>query len=554
MTAVQNNDGYDFGYDPVHYLAPNGGYAYNPDNRVMEYRQMVMGLHNVGLRVVQDVVFNHTYALGESTFSVLDEVVPNYYYRLNNNGQIDTASCCYDTASEHRMFEKLMIDTVVTNAIQYKVDGFRFDDMSLHFVANMQHIQHALQSLTLAANGVDGSKIYIYGEGFQNSETAALGVNATQENLYGVGIGTFNDRIRDGIRGGSSFDQTSEQTQGFATGLFTDPSYYTTTTVGESLSAQLSILNTEADWIRIGLAGNLRDWTFVDSAGQTVAASQVSYGGQPVGYAATPVEDVNYCSVHDNQTLFDAVQLKSAIPGTTPNGGDSIATRTRRQVLAMSFIALGQGVPFFFGGDDLLRSKDMDYNSYNSGDWFNKVDWAYQGDRPSQNITSQEADNWGIGLPLSNVNQSQWTIMQPLLANSALTPAPANISSSAAAFQMFLRIRGSSALFHMATLAEVQNNLHFLDTGSSRIPGVIVMKLDANGGSYGPYTHIIVVFNGTLNTVNFQHSQLQGLGLTLHPQQMLSSDPATASSSVNDGTGTVTVAGLTTAVFVSQQP
>lgn len=555
VTAVQNSDGYDFGYDPVHYIAPNGGYAFNPDNRVMEYREMVMGLHKAGLRVVQDVVFNHTYAVGESTpYSVLDEVVPNYYYRLNNTGQIDTASCCYDTASEHRMFEKLMIDTVVTNALHYKIDGFRFDDMSLHFVYNMQHIKQALESLTLANDGVDGSKIYIYGEGFQNSETAALGINATQENLYGYGIGTFNDRIRDGIRGGNSFDQTIEQVQGFATGLYTDPSFYTTTTSAQTLASQLSTLKTEADWIRIGLAGNLRDWTFVDSAGQTVKGSQVSYGGQPAGYTASPLEAVNYCSVHDNQTLFDAIQLKSAIPGTTPTGGDSMAARTRRQVLAMSIIALGQGTPFFFGGDDLLRSKDMDDNSYNSGDWFNKVDWVYQGDRPSQNVTSLENNNWGIGLPLENVNGGQWPIMEPLLANPALTPTPANISSAAAAFQMFLRIRGSSPLFHMATLNEVQQNLHFLNTGPNQIPGLIVMKLDANGGNYGTYSHIVVVFNGTLNTVNFQNAQLKGLGLSLHPQEAVSSDPASSSSTVNNATGVITVAGLTTAVFVSTQP
>ncbi len=553
VTAVQNSDGYDFGYDPVLYLAPNGGYAFDPDNRVMEYREMVMGLHNAGLRVVQDVVFNHTYMSGENTFSVLDEIVPNYYYRLNTQGNIDTASCCSDTASEHRMFEKLMIDTVVQNAIQYKIDGYRFDDMSLHFVYNMQHIQQALQSLTLAKDGVDGSKIYIYGEGFLNGETAALGVNATQENLYGYGIGTFNDRIRDGIRGGSSFSQSTEQVQGFATGLFTDSSLYTTTTVGQSLSDQKTNLNLEADWIRIGLAGNMRDFTFVNSQGQQVKGNQVLYYGQPVGYTASPVEAVNYCSVHDNQTLFDAIQLKSPIPGTTKSGGDSIAMRTRRQVLAMSLIALGQGVPFFYGTDDLLGSKDMDYNSYNSGDWFDKNYWAYQGDRPSQNIFNEEFDNWGIGLPLQNVNGSQWPIMQPLLANPALKPTPANISTSAAAFQTFMRIRNSSQLFHMATLQEVQNNLHFLNTGASQIPGLIVMKLDANGTNYGAYTHIVVVFNATIGTINFQNDQLKNLGLSLHPLQGVSSDPDTRASSINGTTGTATVNALTTAVFVSQQ-
>ena len=551
VEAVQQSDGYNFGYDPVHYFAPNGAFALNPDNRVMEYRQMVMALHNAGLRVVQDVVFNHTYAVGENTFSILDEIVPGYYYRLDANGNIETASCCYDTASEHRMFAKLMIDNVVQNAIQYKIDGYRFDDMSLHFVYNMQDTKQALRSLTLEKDGVDGSKIYIYGEGFLNSETAALGVNATQANLYGYGIGTFNDRIRDGIRGGNSFDNTIEQVQGFGTGLFTDPSYYTTSTLGESLASQQATLNSEADWIRLGLAGNLRDFKFVDSAGATVTGSQIIYGGQPAGYTASPLEAVNYCSVHDNQPLFDAIQLKSAIPGTTSTNGDSIATRTRRQVLAMSIIALGQGIPFFFGGDDLLRSKDMDDNSYNSGDWFSKVNWTLAEEEHNPSLLSQESNNWGIGLPVQNVNGGQWPIMQPLLANPALTPTPENISSAAEAFQMFLRIRRSSALFHMATLAEVQNNLHFLNTGSSQIPGLIVMKLDDNGHDYGDYRHIVVVFNATLNPISFQDDQLRELRLHLHPEQARSSDAATASSSVNEQTGTVHVPGLTTAVFVS---
>ncbi|MGA2847630.1 MAG: pullulanase-type alpha-1,6-glucosidase [Terracidiphilus sp.] len=553
VTAVQNTDDYNFGYDPVHYFAPNGGFAFNPDYRVKEYREMVMGLHNIGLRVVQDVVFNHTYASGENNFSVLDEIVPNYYYRLNATGAIDSASCCSDTASEHRMFEKLMIDNVVQNAIHYKIDGFRFDDMSLHFVYNLQHIQQALQQLTLEKDGVDGSKIYLYGEGFQNSETAALGVNATQENLYGSGIGTFNDRIRDGIRGGNSFDNTTEQVQGFATGLFTDPSVYTATTVGQTLSAQKTNVNLEADWIRTALAGGLRDFTFVDSTGATVAASQIIYSGQPAGYAASPIESVNYCSVHDNQTLFDAIQLKSAIPGTTSSGGDSIAMRTRRQVLAMSLVALGQGVPYFFGGDDLLRSKDMDYNSYNSGDWFNKINWAYQGDRPGENIFNQESDNWGIGLPLSNVNQSQWPIMQPLLANPALAPAPGNISTAAEAFQMFLGIRNSSTLFHMHTLEDVQNILHFLNTGATQIPGLIVMKLDGGRHDYGPYDHIVMIFNATLNPINFQSDELKNLGLQLHPLELKSSDPATRASRVDGKTGLATVEALTTAVFVSRR-
>ncbi len=552
VAAVQSSDAYNWGYDPVHYFAPEGAYAFNPDNRVMEYRQMVLGLHNIGMRVVQDVVFNHANSSGESTYSVLDEIVPDYYYRLDANGAVENGSCCADTASEHRMFEKLMIDNLVQNAVQYKIDGFRFDLMSFHFVYNMQHIQQALNQLTLQNDGVDGSKIYLYGEGWITGETAndALGINATQANLYGTGIGTFNDRIRDGIRGGGPF--ADQRVQGFATGLFTDPSLYTTATVGQTLSDQQTNLNLEADWIRIGLAGNLRDFTFVDSAGVTVKASQIIYGGQPAGYTASPVEAVNYCSVHDNQTLFDAIQLKSAIPGTTSNGGDSSAMRARRQALAMSLIALGQGVPFFLAGDDLLRSKDMDNNSYDSGDWFNKIDWIYQGDRPSKSVLSQEFNNWGIGLPIASQNQSQWPFMQPLLADPALKSTPADISTSAAAFQTFLGIRSSSQLFHMATLAEVQNNLSFLNTGPSQIPGLIVMKLDANGGNYGIYNHIVVVFNATLGTVNFQNDRLKGLNLHLHPLQVLSPDTETRASSLNNSTGTATVSGLTTAVFVAQ--
>jgi pullulanase len=449
------------------------------------------------------------------------------------------------------MFAKLMVDNVVQNAIKYKIDGFRFDDMSLHFVYNMQQIQNALNALTFEKDGVDGSKIYIYGEGFLNSETAALGVNATQENLYGLGIGTFNDRIRDGIRGGSSFDNTTEQVQGFATGLFTDPSAYTTTTLGESLADQQATINLEADWIRIGLAGGLRDFTFVDSTGATVKGSQILYSGQPAGYAASPIEAVNYASVHDNQTLFDAVQLKSAIPDGN-GGGDSIAMRARRQVLSMSLIALGQGVPFFFGGDDLLRSKDMDYNTYNSGDWFTKVNWAYEGDRPGHGLFSEESNNWGIGLPLANINQAQWPFMQPLLANPALAAKPADISMAAEAFQTFLRIRSSSELFHLESLREVQNQLHFLNTGTAQIPGLIVMKLDADADRCRSFSHIVVVFNATAKTIHFQDDQLKNLGLSLHPLQMESSDADTRASTIDGKTGTVTVDALTTAVFVSK--
>jgi pullulanase len=532
VAAIQNSDAFNWGYDPVHFFAPEGGYALNPDNRVMEYRQMVQGLHHSGLRVIQDVVFNHTNAVGESPNSVLDKVVPGYYNRLDADGNQLSGSCCPDTAAEHKMMGKLITDAVVLNAKQYKIDGFRFDLMSFMFVSNMQQIKDALDKLTLEKDGVDGSKVYLYGEGFDFGEVAnnRLGVNASQKNLFGNGIGTFNDRIRDGIRGGSPF--TDERVQGFATGLFTDSNNFTSQSM--PTSAQLGTLLENTDWVELGLAGNLRDLSFTDHTGATVTGAQVNYNGQAAGYTASPVEDINYASVHDNQTLFDAVQLKSS-------AGDDIHARERRQVMAMSLVALGQGVPFFLAGDDLLRSKDMDGNSFDSGDWFNKLDFSYQ------------SNNWGTGLPIASQNQGNWSIMQPLLANPALTPQPSDIAHARDAFREFLQIRGTSGLFHMHTLAEVQANLHFLNVGPSQTPGLIVMKLDANGGEYGRFQHIVVVFNATNGQVSFHDSALAGLKLHLHPAQLHSSDSVVGQSSFNASTGTVAVPALTTAVFVSEQ-
>jgi pullulanase len=532
VTASQTNPAYNWGYDPVHYMTPEGSYAINPDHRVREYRVMVDGLHKAGLRVVQDVVFNHTNASGEGPNSNLDEVVPNYYHRLDVNGNLEEASCCPDTASEHKMMEKLIIDTLVLNAKKYKIDGFRFDIMSFMFTYNIRDIQAALDALTPERDGVDGSKIYLYGEGFNFGDTQnnQIGPNASQVNLYGFGVGTFNDRIRDGIHGGSPF--TDERVQGFATGLFTDPSTYTTGSM--STSAQQAQLLQYSDWIDVGLTGNLRDYTFVDSAGATVTGAEVNYNGQPTGYTKSPIEAINYASVHDNQDLFDQVQLKSSY-------SDSIATRARRQIMGMSLVTLGEGIPFYQGGDDLLRSKDMDQNSYDSGDWFNKIDW-----------TGQTA-NWGIGLPIASQNEGQWPIMTPLLSNPAYTPLPANIAYSEAAFAELLKIRYSSELFRMPTYQEIQQNLTFLNTGTNQTPGLIVMKLDANGGSYGSYKHIVVVFNATNAQVTFTNSNLQGLDLKLHPIQQSSSDPITRQSTFNSKAGSATVPALTTAVFVSEK-
>jgi pullulanase len=531
VTGIQSKDAYNWGYDPNHYLAPEGGYATNPDNRVIEYRKMVMGLHRAGLRVIQDVVFNHTSGFGEASNSILDEVVPDYYNRLDMDGVLQTASCCADTATEHLMMGKLQQDAVLWNAEQYKIDGFRFDIMSFTFVSNLEAIKTVLAKLTPEHDGIDGRKIYIYGEGFTFGETAnsALGVNAQQSNLYGTGLGSFNDRIRDGIRGGGPFDDP--RVQGFATGELTDPSVYTISNT--STTAQRTDLLHRSDWIRVGLTGNLRDYTFTDSTGATTTGGKLDYQGQATGYTASPIEAVNYISAHDNQILFDAMQLKSSEQ-------DTVATRARRQVLGMSLVELSQGIPFLVAGDDLLRSKDMDQNSYDSGDWFNKIDWTGFG------------NNWGIGLPITSQNQAQWQFEQPLLANGALRPTQAEILGTTEAFQEFLRIRNSSPLFRLSTAAEIEQQLHFLNTGPSQTPGLIVMELDAAKGGHGEYRHIVTVFNATNQEQAFTSTALAGFELKLHPVLKRSADPVVRNSTFDEQKGVITVPALTTAVFVSK--
>ena len=482
VAKVQNFDAFNWGYDPVHFLAPEGSYAVDAYERVKEYRAMVQALHGAGLRVIQDQVFNHTHASGQDRDSVLDKIVPSYYHRLDANGNVRNSTCCADTASEHFMMEKLMIDCLVQNVHQYKIDGFRFDLMGYHYVANMRRIQEALPP-----------DIYLYGEGWYAAETAnnPLKPAATQINMHGTGIGTFNDRVRDAVRGGSPF--SDPRVPGFVTGSY-----------GES------------DWIRCALAGNMRDFSFISGDGQTVVAGQLNYVGNAVGYTASPIECINYCSVHDNHVLFDGIQFKSA-------WNEDTRTRARRQVLALSIVALGQGIPLFHAGDELLRSKAMDGNSYNSGDWFNKLDFSYQ------------SNNWGIGLPPAADNEHYWPIMQPLLANPLLKPSTEDILYTRDAFEALLKVRGSSGLFAMRTLDEVQRNLEFLKTGL----GVIAMRLDGNGGNYHGFQRLLVVFNATNETI------------VLQDRLMKSTHPMLKDSGEFDSvSGTVKVPALTTAVFI----
>ncbi|MFC6285892.1 pullulanase-type alpha-1,6-glucosidase, partial [Nocardioides sp. GCM10027114] len=226
VEQVRTRDGFNWGYDPFHYTAPEGSYATDPDGarRTLEFRRMVQGLHRTGLQVVMDVVYNHTAASGQAEKSVLDKVVPGYYHRLDGQGRIERSTCCENTATEHAMMEKLMIDSVLTWARDYKVDGFRFDLMGHHSLENMQNLREALDGLTLEEDGVDGESVYVYGEGWNFGEVAddRRFVQATQPNLAGTGIGSFSDRLRDAVRGGGPFDE-NPRIQGFGSGLATDP-------------------------------------------------------------------------------------------------------------------------------------------------------------------------------------------------------------------------------------------------------------------------------------------------------------------------------------------
>ena len=482
---------------------------------------MVMALNGAGLRVVQDVVFNHTASSGEQSNSVLDKVVPGYYQRLNLDGSVENSTCCSNTATEHVMMRKLMIDTVLMYARQYRIDGFRFDLMGHHMVADMAALRKDLDALTMQNDGVDGRNIYVYGEGWDFGEVAksARGVNATQVNMYGQGIGTFNDRIRDAVRGGNPFGGL--QDQGFATGLVTLPN-------GQEQNTDLGRLLHLTDQLKVGLTGNLRDYKLTDASGRTVTGAQIDYNGAPTGYAASPRESVNYASANDNQTLFDAVVLKAP-------AGASQAVRVRMQNMAQSLVWLGQGMPFMQAGDETLRSKSFDTDSYNSGDHFNALDWT-------------GADNgFGRGLPPQEKNGSNWPLYRPLLANRALKPSMQDANQAYSHLQELLKIRASSPLFHMETAAQVQQGLSFLNGGPQQLPGVIVMHLK---GSAAPYRDVVVVFNASSRAADIKDASLAPLRLSLHPVQAASSDSVVKGSKATGNM--LSVPALTTAVFVGK--
>jgi pullulanase-type alpha-1,6-glucosidase len=536
--AVADKDGFNWGYDPLHYTTPEGSYSTNPDGagRTKEFRQMVAGLNGIGLRVVMDVVYNHTAASGQADNSILDRVVPGYYQRLSATGAQETSTCCANTASEHAMMEKLMIDSVVTWAKQYKVDGFRFDLMGHHSKQNMLNVRAALDRLTLRRDGVDGRKIFLYGEGWNFGEVAnnARFVQATQANMAGTGIATFSDRLRDAVRGGSPFDD-DPRIQGFGSGLLTDPNASPANGTPDEQRARLLHYQ---DLIKVGLAGNLADYSFVDSTGAAVTGSQVDYNGSPAGYTEDPSEVITYVDAHDNETLFDALLAK--LPPET-----SMADRVRMNTVSLATTALSQGPVLWHAGNDLLRSKSLDRNSFNSGDWFNRIDWTGQ------------QNTFGSGLPPEADNASKWAYMRPLLAGIA-APSSGDMGAATAAAQDLLKLRFSSPLFRLGSAEEIQQKLTFLGGGPAQASGVIVMALNdsgsaADGADVDPtLSRIVVVFNAAATD---QVVPVDGANdLRLSPVQANGSDPVVRDGTIiNGGEGTVTVPARTVAVLVQPQ-
>ncbi|MFJ9037547.1 pullulanase-type alpha-1,6-glucosidase [Streptomyces sp. NPDC102406] len=520
VAGTAAKDAYNWGYDPYHYTVPEGSYATDPDGtrRTVEFRQMVKSLNEDGLRVVMDVVYNHTAAAGQARTSVLDRIVPGYYQRLMADGSVANSTCCANTAPENAMMGKLVVDSIVTWAKEYKVDGFRFDLMGHHPKANILAVRKALDALTVAEDGVDGKKIILYGEGWNFGEIAddARFVQATQKNMAGTGIATFADRARDAVRGGSPFDE-DPGVQGFASGLYTDPNSSAANGTPDQQKARLLHYQ---DLIKVGLSGSLGAYAFTDSDGKRVKGSDVDYNGAPAGYANAPGDALAYADAHDNETLYDALTYK--LPATT-----SAADRSRMQVLAMATAALSQGPALSQAGTDLLRSKSLDRNSFDSGDWFNAIHWD-----------CRSGNGFGRGLPPAADNQAKWPYAKPLLA-SVPVPGCEEIGATSAAYRDLLAIRTAEPAFHLATAGEVQKALSFPLSGKGETPGVITMRLG----------DLVVVLNATPRRQSQTVAALAGSGYRLHPTQAGGSDDVVKSSSYEASSGTFTVPARTVAVF-----
>ncbi len=313
---------FNWGYDPKNYNVPEGSYSTDPCDgavRINEYKQMVAALHEAGIGVIMDVVYNHTYDANSS----FNRIVPYYYYRYTATGANSSASGCgNDTASERYMFGKFMVDSTSYWVEEYKLDGLRFDLMGLHDLETMQKIESAVHTINPHA--------VIYGEGWTMGWTIDGSLQANQGNISKIvptgdaigGIAVFNDVMRDATKG-SVFEKTGK-----------------------------GYINGAAN------SNNLSKIIFSIRGGSGV--------GQ--GWAVKDAMIVNYMSAHDNNTLWDKLLLSNATA--------SDETRNKMNNLGAAILMIAKGTPFWQAGEEMLRTKDGDENSYNSSDEINNIDWS----------------------------------------------------------------------------------------------------------------------------------------------------------------------------------
>jgi pullulanase/glycogen debranching enzyme len=289
-----------------------------------------------------------------------------------------------------------------------------------------------------------------------------------------------------------------------------------------------------ADMVRVSLSGTLRDYRFTDRFGSLRRNADIDYFGQPAGFAANPSETINYIEAHDNQTLFDINAFR--LPQST-----SLSDRVRVQNLGAAIVLLSQGVPFIHAGQEILRSKSLDRDSYNAGDWFNRLDYSYA------------SNNFGVGLPMAGPNQDNWGMMAPILTNPLIKPDTRAILSARAAFEDLLAIRKDTSLFRLRSAQDVIERLTFHNVGPNQVPGAIVMEIDGNDpGKYAgaQYKGVVVVFNVDKVAKTIAVPALKDRKLQLHRIQRNGSDEVVKTSSFDRNGGTFSIPARTTAVFV----
>ena len=536
---LRDYDSYNWGYDPFHYTAPEGSYASNADGteRILEMRKMIKAIkEDIGMNVVMDVVYNHTNAAGPTAeSSVLDKIVPWYYQRLNEStGSVESATCCSDTAPENEMFAKLMVDSLKTWTKEYKIDAFRFDLMG--------YIPKPVMVDALAQVKAIDSNMYFLGEGWDAGQSDRFTM-ATQLNLAGTGIGTFSDRLRDAVRGGGPFDgsytddngnskNSIRENQGFGNGAYVVPNEENAVTKDTAMHL--------ADLTMLGMAGNLKDFVLLTKDDIPQVGSDILYGSStPAGYADDPIEVQNYVSKHDNQTLWDIINYKVAKTV-------DLATRVKMQALSQATVLLGQGIAFDQQGSDLLRSKSFERDSYNSGDWYNKVDYTYLD------------NNYDKGLPRKDKDGGNYPLIDAVKSYGS-NVGNTEILEMNSYYQELLKLRSSSPLFTLGSGSEVMSRVDFRNTGANQTPGLIVMTIDngtASGSDLDSSTDgLVVILNATPDsqTTGSSFTDNSGNTMSLSGFSLSSVQTAFGSSSIGYGAsfsnGEFTVPAWSVAVF-----